>query len=413
MMTDDLYSLSCDTYSDNLKFMVQEMSNSDKFTDVTLVSDDKKQKKAHTFILSAFSNVFKSIIENIPEKNSIIYLKGIEYQELESILEFIYFGKTQVSLEKITEFLHAANSLEIKEFKEIKKECTAPSAFLLDTSEGKGLETSDFKDVTKPRKDVSDKGLDRSNLLENTPNIVAEPMNNLSIMDDAVLPEDISNIDGHLGAEASNTNSNSVHLENKENDSGDDRQKKKIQFHEGLDLEKLNSINISDPSKIDNKEFKKDQSYVYAIKQQPFYCNKCDYKSHVKANLRAHVTNKHSGVGVTYTCKYDDCAKNFSNQSLLNVHTKTAHESFRYSCNYCRFKTTSNGSLKKHTEAIHEGIRYNCSICDKQFTLRANLKVHVKTKHEGVTYDCNFCNKKITTDYGLKVHILRRHTKHL
>ena len=105
------------------------MYKSDKFTDVTLVSDDKQHKRAHKFILSAVSDVFKSIIDNISEKNSVIYLKGVKYQELEYVLEFIYLGETKFSEEKMEGFLDAATSLEIKELKDIRieKEAILPS----------------------------------------------------------------------------------------------------------------------------------------------------------------------------------------------------------------------------------------------------------------------------------------------
>ena len=109
------YSLCWDTYSDGARDIVQNLYKSDKFTDVTLVSDDKQYKRAHKFILSAVSDVFKSIIENISEKDSVIYLKGVKYQELEYVLEFIYLGETKFSEEKMEGFLDAATSLEIKE----------------------------------------------------------------------------------------------------------------------------------------------------------------------------------------------------------------------------------------------------------------------------------------------------------
>ena len=70
------YSLCWDTYSDGVRDIVQDLYKSDKFTDVTLVSGDKQNKRSHKIILSA---VFKSIIENISEKNSVIYLKGVKY----------------------------------------------------------------------------------------------------------------------------------------------------------------------------------------------------------------------------------------------------------------------------------------------------------------------------------------------
>ena len=104
-MNSQNYVFGWNTYSESLKGIVENLSKSDSFTDVTLVSDDKKQKKAHKFILSVVSDVFKSIIESIPDQNSFVYLKGVKYQELESVLEFIYFGETEVSEEKMIEFL--------------------------------------------------------------------------------------------------------------------------------------------------------------------------------------------------------------------------------------------------------------------------------------------------------------------
>ena len=42
--------------------MMCEMMTSDDFTDVTLITDDKKSIKAHRIILSACSPVFKTIL---------------------------------------------------------------------------------------------------------------------------------------------------------------------------------------------------------------------------------------------------------------------------------------------------------------------------------------------------------------
>ena len=76
---------------------------------------DKRQFKAHRIVLSACSSVFKSIINDLPHNNSVIYLKGIQYQEMESILEFMYLGVATFHQERMNEFLNVAISLEIKE----------------------------------------------------------------------------------------------------------------------------------------------------------------------------------------------------------------------------------------------------------------------------------------------------------
>ena len=93
------------TYSDHLRDMLCEMKNSDELTDVTLVCDDKKQFKAHKVVLSACSTVFKSIINNLPQNNSVIYLRGIQHEEMESILQFMYLGVAILHRDNIVELL--------------------------------------------------------------------------------------------------------------------------------------------------------------------------------------------------------------------------------------------------------------------------------------------------------------------
>merc|ERR1712126_174757 len=114
-MNQEKYNLNWHTYSDHLREMLHEMRESDQLTDVTLVCDDKKQFKAHKIVLSACSSVFKSIINDLPQNSSVIYLRGIQHQEMESILEFMYLGVATFYQEKSNEFLNAAKNLEVKE----------------------------------------------------------------------------------------------------------------------------------------------------------------------------------------------------------------------------------------------------------------------------------------------------------
>ena len=46
-------------------------------------------------VLIACSPVFKKIIDNNPSQHPLIYLRGIQSYELESILQFIYLGEAK------------------------------------------------------------------------------------------------------------------------------------------------------------------------------------------------------------------------------------------------------------------------------------------------------------------------------
>ena len=91
-MNKEKYNLKWHTYTDHLRGMLHGMMKSNELTDVTLVCDDNRQFKAHKIVLSACSSVFKSIIKDLPQKSSVIYLRGIQHQEMESILEYMYLG---------------------------------------------------------------------------------------------------------------------------------------------------------------------------------------------------------------------------------------------------------------------------------------------------------------------------------
>ena len=73
--------------------MMQHLMQSDESIDVTLVCEDKTKFKAHKFVLNACSPVFQSIINDLPQKDPVIYLRGVLAQEMKSILQFMYLGQ--------------------------------------------------------------------------------------------------------------------------------------------------------------------------------------------------------------------------------------------------------------------------------------------------------------------------------
>ena len=73
------------------------------FADVTLVFDDKIKIRVHKNILAACSPVFRDIFQI--ENSSIIFLKGINSSEMESILEFSYLGEATSFQEQIENLL--------------------------------------------------------------------------------------------------------------------------------------------------------------------------------------------------------------------------------------------------------------------------------------------------------------------
>ena len=108
------FKLTWHAFSSHGQKLFKNLLDTQKFTDVTLISDDQQQYRVHKFILSACSTVFEKILANSP-LNSSIYLRGINHEELESILQFIYLGEATFFHERMNEFLNVAKDLDIKE----------------------------------------------------------------------------------------------------------------------------------------------------------------------------------------------------------------------------------------------------------------------------------------------------------
>ena len=116
MQHQEKYILKRHSYSDHLRKMMKEMMISGQFADVTLVTDDNEQIMAHRNILSTCSPVFKDILQlDSNNTNSVIYLRGIQHSEMESIMQFIYLGEAKFYEERMSEFLMVSKNLEIKE----------------------------------------------------------------------------------------------------------------------------------------------------------------------------------------------------------------------------------------------------------------------------------------------------------
>ena len=109
------YTLNWHTFSEHLQLMFKDLYEEEKHSDVTLVCDDQTQFKAHKIVLRACSPVFKKIIDNNPSENPLIYLRGIQSYEMESILQFMYLGEARFYCGRLRKFLKVAQELEVKE----------------------------------------------------------------------------------------------------------------------------------------------------------------------------------------------------------------------------------------------------------------------------------------------------------
>ena len=112
-MVEESFSLSRNDFDVSAPTALKELWNDHNFTDVTLATVDNKQTKSHKVILSASSPFFKNILLQNPHQSPLLYLKGIKYQHLQKILEFIYLGRCDVQKCDLEDFLETGKDLRI------------------------------------------------------------------------------------------------------------------------------------------------------------------------------------------------------------------------------------------------------------------------------------------------------------
>lgn len=279
--------------SNHMSEMLQRVLQPECFSaDVTLVCDDERTLKAHRIVLSAVSPVLKRLLNEDVSKSSVVFLKDFKYQEMDTLLDFLYLGSTQLDLARMNEFLNLAETLSI-------------------TAIGKSLGIDCTKtDVDGPIKDGDIGGRKRNSENEKS-------LNSL----------DTSEVDKiHETDSKDLTNKQTI----------DEPKTKMKQCPECDDffpsmlymVKHYNSVHKA-PAKL--------------------LCNQCAYQTTTKARLSTHIQTEHEGV--KFNC--NQCSNQLSSIWHLKRHVKEVHrnikESFRFPCTFCDFKASAPARLRIHT----------------------------------------------------------------
>jgi len=112
-MGTEKFCLRWNDFESNISSAFRELRDDKDFFDVTLACDDE-QIQAHKVILSACSPFFRNVLRRNPHQNPLLYLKGVKYSDLQSVLNFMYHGEVNVAQEELNSFLAVAEDLRVK-----------------------------------------------------------------------------------------------------------------------------------------------------------------------------------------------------------------------------------------------------------------------------------------------------------
>ena len=96
-------------FRDHCRRTIKDVRMTDQYSDVTLICGDQSPIRAHKLVLASASVEFKRMFSVDPDQHSLIYLRGVDHEELKLLLELIYSGEVKVHFDHLGGFYKLAS----------------------------------------------------------------------------------------------------------------------------------------------------------------------------------------------------------------------------------------------------------------------------------------------------------------
>jgi len=323
-MSSEKFCLRWNDFESNISLAFRELRDDKDFFDVTLVCDDE-QLQAHKMILSACSPFFKNILRRNPHQHPLLYLKGVKYTDLQSVLNFMYHGEVNVAQEELNSFLAVAEDLQVKGLTQKNatenfsqpKPPTVPKLKHQPRQERNSLPPFNHPSALSSK--FSPVGCERDDDIQEVAPVKTEPTD-YSVLT-TVLP--------HTQGIYATTGSNS--LAQVEDDSyacQDDQYAEYDHYQDAGQYGDGAHIEYASTEEHQGSAVQNPSDLLQFVRRQldnKYYCTLCDKFSHTNTHhTRNHVESKHFPNTFTYPC--DLCDSVFSSSSSFSMHKSRKHK---------------------------------------------------------------------------------------
>ena len=397
-----------DLWPGHVKQIFQNLKTLRQFSDVTLVCADKTEVRAHQFILTACSSVFKDILANTSHPQPLIYLRGIQHEILESVLQFMYEGEANIYQDRMPEFLKLAKEFDVlglnilpeelgrssqnkvnQETKVVKKftmetlkedcpgsdredkEVLPESIHALEDLKkqhqlyqckdcGQLFPPSSYSELRQHVLKCNPKLLNsgqRAGKSEATPQFPCLSCDHTASSDfslklhQKMVHEKQKNI--KYIVRSTNTE-NSAKMSVTEDHHGVDQPidisdiRKNVKDEPVEEEEVGNSEKETDPLEEDVDSPKE----ISEVVKPKLFCDKCDFSTEQEEDLKTHSRAEHEEVSLRYQCP--KCNFKGIDKQSTKEHYMSSHEGALFACKQCEFRTRDKAQMYKHIKSNHK-----------------------------------------------------------
>ncbi|XP_022201850.2 protein bric-a-brac 2 [Nilaparvata lugens] len=354
-MANKSFHLRWNNHLQNLRTLFESIYNEQNLVDVTLSCSDG-MLKAHKLVLSACSPYFEAVFRDNPCKHPVVILKGIQLQEMQTLLEYMYIGSVDVQEDDLEILLNVASELQVKGLVQKQQpfangnSAGQPNERKRRFDNDRRLNNGKSEKHWKVETLLSPDGLFYNN--KKSKNNTNENSQNTEPIEEESQSQNESNSSQTLMESDSNQGAMPLHPVIKEEPSGVESE------GGGTCDDVINAANMFHPGAeagvgADEKLQQQTALALLEHHEETTFCLICNKNFHSRQNLRRH------------------------------LQTHTGEKPHR--CDYCDLSFLRLSHLQRHVR-VHTGERpYACTLCPKQFSRSDKLKSHMTMQHSGLT----------------------------
>jgi len=330
MVSTEKFCLRWNDFESNISGAFRELREDKDFFDVTLACDDE-QLQAHKVILSACSPFFRTILRRNKHEHPLLYLKGVKYVDLVSVLNFMYHGEVNVAQEELNSFLAVAEDLKVKGLTQGNTETNQKNSVQSNPPKSRNIETPRREETPLSKRAHPIHQVPRASPL--TPRTPLTPY-----------PTDDDEIQEVLPVKTEPSLPPVIQTNSSDQD------------YSMPQVDQIATGVVADPNMEYADEF-------------------ADYESYEVTEEGFDTSGINTGT--------QDCNKELDEMIEQNiVYDQEFDSSKPWQCTQCQKTFKGKGHVKDHIEGSHiVGLSFRCPYCSVEISSRHRLRTHISLKH--------------------------------